>query len=91
MDSKDFQTEVIVFEKSSTSQSIKDNLMKKVKKNTETDIILAENAYIAPWMSLTTKTIKIPSIRLHNEIVDFYNYISPTSTEHERRLNALEE
>ena len=45
---------------------------------------------IAPWLTEATLSIKYPSIRLHNEILDFYHYIRPFDQEHKARLSALE-
>ncbi len=40
---------------------------------------------IQPWISKKTLSIKTPLIRLHNEIIEFYLYISPSEEEHARR------
>lgn len=45
---------------------------------------------ITPWLSNATKSIKSPNIRLHNEIVEFYEYIRPKEEEHAVRLAALD-
>ena len=34
-----------------------------------------QESQISPWMSLKTKSIKNPNIRLHNEIIEFYQFI----------------
>lgn len=70
-------------------EEVKQKLMKKVKGNFDKDI--DEKLYIAPWISNETKNIKNSLARFHNEIIDFYNYISPDEKTHSARLNALEE
>ncbi len=45
---------------------------------------------ITPWLSDTTKLIHSPAIRLHNEIVEFYQYIRPNEEDHAARLAAFE-
>lgn len=41
---------------------------------------------------MTSKTSKIrnPNIRLHSEIIDFYNYIAPTKEDNSLRVKAIE-
>jgi len=48
-----------------------------------------ESDYIAPWISTSTIKIKNSLARLHNEIIDFYNYILPSEEEHNSRLEAI--
>lgn len=44
---------------------------------------------ITPWVKANTLNIKNPIIRLHNEIIDFCEYIAPTKTEHRSRMNSV--
>ncbi|CAK56404.1 unnamed protein product (macronuclear) [Paramecium tetraurelia] len=44
---------------------------------------------ITPWFSQKTASIKHPTIRFHNEIIEFYDYISPTIEEHRKREQAF--
>lgn len=48
-----------------------------------------ETDYIAPWLTSSTMKIKNSLARLHNEIIDFYNYILPSEEEHNSRLEAI--
>ena len=50
---------------------------------------ISESDYIAPWLSSSTVKIKNSLARLHNEIIDFYNYILPSEEEHNMRLGAI--
>ena len=43
-----------------------------------------------PWMTKRTADIRNPNIRLHMEIIDFYNYIAPTKGDNENRFLAYE-
>ena len=40
---------------------------------------------IAPWASSKTLRIRNPLLRLHNEIIELSEYLSPTKSEHEIR------
>ena len=51
--------------------------------------IVREKDYIAPWISSSTIRIKNSLARLHNEIIDFFNYITPSEEEHISRLEAI--
>ena len=44
----------------------------------------------APWLSESTLGIKNLNFRLHNEIIEFYEYIKPNPKEHERRISIFE-
>lgn len=48
-----------------------------------------ERDYIAPWLTPLTASIKNSLARLHNEIIDFYQYIIPSEEEHNSRLAAI--
>ena len=49
----------------------------------EKRIKLTEDSnHVTPWASRKTLQIKSPQLRMHNEIVEFYLYISPTEEEH---------
>lgn len=43
----------------------------------------------SPWISENTTQAKHPLVRLHNEILDFCNYVTPTKNESERREKAI--
>lgn len=45
---------------------------------------------MTPWLSQSTKIIKEPMLRFHNEIIDFFNYIKPIDAEHNLRLKTIE-
>lgn len=45
----------------------------------------------APWMSKTTSEIKNPNVKLHNEIIEFSNYVQPSPKDVEKRTKAIEE
>lgn len=47
-----------------------DHLSIECSSNSEEE--LKNESIISPWMSLKTKAIKNPNIRLHNEIIEFY-------------------
>lgn len=83
-DSQTFDTEEKIY-----LEEVKQKLMKKVKANFDKDV--DEKLYIAPWITNETKTIKNSLARLHNEIIDFYDYISPDEQTHSARLKALDE
>lgn len=40
---------------------------------------------VRPWLSDSTSTICNPNVRLHNEIIEFYDYIRPKNSEHKKR------
>jgi len=42
-----------------------------------------------PWMSRKTADIRDPLLRFHNEVYEFYHYISATPTERESRKLAF--
>ncbi|KAL4464118.1 hypothetical protein ABPG74_006055 [Tetrahymena malaccensis] len=50
----------------------------------------ADEQKVAPWASLRTLRIKNPLLRLHNEIIELTDYLSPTKQEHEIRLKSME-
>ncbi|CAK85020.1 unnamed protein product (macronuclear) [Paramecium tetraurelia] len=60
------------------------NIQKQIKQNE-----YQFDGEITPWLSQNTASIKHPTIRFHNEIIDFYDYIIPTSEEHRRREQAI--
>lgn len=39
-----------------------------------------------PWLSDETSEIKNPNTRLHNEIIEFYDYIRPSKEDHKKRV-----
>jgi len=45
-----------------------------------------DQSKVAPWVGPNTMKIKNPLAKLHNEIIDFYNYITPSNEEHNRRV-----
>ena len=45
----------------------------------------------APWMSKTTSQIKNPNVKLHNEIIEFSNYVQPDPKDSEKREKAIEQ
>jgi DNA polymerase sigma len=45
----------------------------------------------APWMSKTTSQIKNPNVKLHNEIIEFSNYVQPSEKDIENRQKAIEQ
>jgi len=47
-----------------------------IKKGNETSI------RIAPWVKKSTLRIRNPLARLHNETIDFCEYLAPTEKEH---------
>ncbi|CAD8121232.1 unnamed protein product [Paramecium sonneborni] len=60
-------------------------IFKKIK-NDEDDCVM--NVDIIPWMSKKTMMIRHPVLRLHNEMMEFFDYISPSDSEHKRRITA---
>ena len=54
-----------------------------VAKKIKTDEISLSS--IAPWVKKSTLKIKNPLAKMHNEIIEFYNYICPSEAEHEKR------
>jgi hypothetical protein len=48
-----------------------------------------EETRVAPWMIKTTHKIKNTLVRLHNEIIDFVNYVAPRDEEHKKRETAF--
>lgn len=44
-----------------------------------------EETKVAPWMLRTTHKVKNTLVRLHNEIIDFVNYVAPRDEEHRKR------
>ncbi|CAD8121914.1 unnamed protein product [Paramecium sonneborni] len=60
-------------------------ISKKIK-NDEDDCVIKVD--VIPWMSKKTMMIKNPVLRLHNEMIEFFNYISPSDQEHKRRITA---
>ncbi len=67
------------------------------KENTISDSIKTDNQpiiekdYIAPWLSSSTIKIKNSLARLHNEIIDFFKYITPSEDEHKTRIAAIKQ
>ncbi|CAD8210064.1 unnamed protein product [Paramecium octaurelia] len=61
-------------------------ISKKVKNDNENDCVMSVD--VIPWMSKKTLMIRHPVLRLHNEIVEFYEYITPSDQEHKRRVTA---
>lgn len=57
--------------------------------NSENIQNIDEKVFIAPWLTPLTLKIKNSLARLHNEIIDFYNYITPSEEEHNSRLQAI--
>lgn len=45
----------------------------------------------APWMSKATSMIQNINVRLHNEIVEFSNYIQPTKDDVQKRELAIKQ
>lgn len=45
---------------------------------------------VAPWMREETASIQNPNFRLHNEIIDFYNYVRPSEESSLVRQEAFE-
>lgn len=45
---------------------------------------------VAPWMREETASIQNPNFRLHNEIIDFYNYIRPSEESARLRQEAFD-
>lgn len=45
----------------------------------------------APWMSKATSLIKNPNVRLHNEIIEFSQYVQPTQEDFEMREAAIDQ
>ena len=43
----------------------------------------------APWLTDATAKIGNPNFRLHNEIIDFYNYVKPSETTNLKRFDAF--
>jgi hypothetical protein len=63
---------------------------KKFNPNLKSDnYFMDEEKTFAPWMSEKTMSIKNPNVRLHNEIIEFTNYISPSNQDHDKRMNAI--
>lgn len=48
-------------------------------------IVLSEKE-IAPWLSHATMAIKRPKMRLHNEIIEFYDFLKPKKEEYDLRV-----
>lgn len=84
--------------------SLQDKPYKKMKKNEKNDSSptadlhnsdkshpIDEREFIAPWLTDSTIKIKNSLARMHNEIIDFYNYIIPSEEEHNLRLQAIKE
>lgn len=44
----------------------------------------------SPWMTVDTSQISQPTIRFHNEIIDFYNYMTNNGKEETRRVEAMD-
>ena len=44
-----------------------------------------DQSKIAPWIKKSTLKIKNPLAKMHNEIIEFYNYVTPTQQEHAMR------
>ncbi|CAD8138351.1 unnamed protein product [Paramecium octaurelia] len=84
---KHFSLRIKNFENKNQAIVIDDDepkIQKQIKQN--------ENQFdseITPWFSQKTASIKHPTIRFHNEIIEFYDYISPTIEEHRKREQAL--
>lgn len=57
-------------------------LVKKVKRELTPRMI-------TPWMTKNTKNTKNSLLRFHNEIIDFFKFISPLEAEHEFRLKII--
>ena len=49
---------------------------KKIKKD-----VIDQNK-IAPWIKSSTLKIKNPLAKMHNEIIEFYQYVTPSDKEH---------
>jgi len=63
--------------------------MEKESKNLR-EILEEEKARIhGSWLSENTMKTKHPLVRLHNEVLDFCNYVAPTRNELAQRENAL--
>lgn len=45
----------------------------------------------APWMSKTTSQIKNPNVKLHNEIIEFSNYVQPSQEDIDKRQRAIDQ
>lgn len=86
--------------------SLQDKPYKKIKKNEKNEKNASpikelqnsnnsqpidERDFIAPWLTDSTIKIKNSLARMHNEIIDFYNYITPSEEEHNLRLQAIKE
>ena len=66
------------------------NNNKKIKENPKLDDnIINEEKLYAPWISDKTMDIKNPNVRLHNEIIEFTNFISPSKSDYDKRSNAI--
>jgi non-canonical poly(A) RNA polymerase PAPD5/7 len=44
---------------------------------------------VTPWLNKNIFKMRSPILRLHNEIIDFTNYIAPTQKEHEIRTDSV--
>ena len=53
------------------------------------NIEVNEERVFAPWISEKTMNTKQANIRLHNEILEFTSYISPSKQDYEMRLNTI--
>jgi len=63
---------------------------KKVNTNIKSDnYFLNDEKIYAPWISDSTMSIKNPNVRLHNELIEFTNYISPSKEDYNKRTNAI--
>jgi hypothetical protein len=57
-------------------------LAKKVKKELTPRMI-------TPWMTKNTKNTQNSLLRFHNEIIDFFKFVSPLETEQELRMKTI--
>lgn len=60
-----------------------------IKFNAPKELEKVSKKQVAPWMTGRTKDIKDALLRFHNEIIEFAEYVSPTTAEHASREKAL--
>lgn len=89
---KEEQTEDFIQFDTETPKKEKDNDQNSKKIHTmfrSDNIEVNEERIFAPWISEATTNIKNANIRLHNEIVEFTNYIAPSKQDYQIRLKTI--
>ncbi len=67
----------------------KDLLLFDQQPNQKTKKYKLDVSRTAPWIKKSTLKIKNPLTKLHNEIIEFYNYITPSEEEHNHRTRVI--